>query len=382
MVENNSTVGVVVYHTDADFAFNTIRYNGLAGLWLYDSPANNFSRNLITGNATEDINREGIEVVGGSDVVLMQEQQPNYYYYGYNKIANNDGNQISVDYASYLYMGKYANQELGVNSIIGPDGLKLTNSSSTTVEAEGNWWGTDTPYQSFFTGPVDWQYYMSNGDPVSYAGVPSGFYPSEMAPQTIEKVLQNGSSIPAKQHLQDNTKEKNEIVVSSETTSRAIRRKRMKELRDSISSNPTDIKTLHRIRELYQLHLLALSDTSFATEIQNDRLTWSQLINRYLLFRSGKLTSNITQHLSSESVQQLMVMEVHEALCMNRYSVAKNKLDNYASDITDSRYKIPLMIYKITLLDKEGSYQKAINILDHSCPKRFAIYELYAFLTV
>ena len=185
MIEDNSTVGVVVYHADAGFAHTTIQHNASAGLWLYDSPAHDFFETAIIDNATDNSSRDGVEVVGGSDVILFTYNGVNYGS-GQNRIANNPGDQVLNDYSSTLNLGIPNTPDYGFNGIFGGSGYRVNNQNSSTVSAGEDWWGTSSPSSSLFNGPVDYSYYLTF-DPSIYAGVGSNSYPHQMAPSSVSE---------------------------------------------------------------------------------------------------------------------------------------------------------------------------------------------------
>ena len=358
MVEDNTSVGVVVYHADAGFAHTTIRHNASAGLWLYDSPAHDFFETAITDNATNTSGRDGAEVVGGSDVILFTYNGVNYGP-GQNRIVNNPGDQVLNDYSSTLNLGIPNTPDWGFNGIFGGSGYRVNNQSSSTVSAGEDWWGTSNPSSSLFNGPVDYSYYLTF-DPSIYAGLGSNDYPSQMAPSNPESVL-----------VQKKTSEASsgtagvKMTTSSSTASatkkqeQEIRRERMHALWDEISQAPDAKSTMKDIRELYRLHLMSVYDTSFATERSQDRSVWTGLIRNYL---SGSQTGAIS--LSSSQAEHLMLIDLHEAYRAGRYEDARKKIDQYKSDITSAEGNIALMVNQMNLLDRQGSYQQELALLD------------------
>ncbi len=156
MVEDNSSVGVVAYHTDAFLSTSTIRHNASAGLWLYDSYPGISGNAIINNDTANNAGRAGLEVVGGSDVVLTP-YEGNFLSSGGNQFADNPVYQILVDASSFLSMGNDHNS--GYNSVTrgtGNSNYLLYNESSTSVAARGNWWDTSNPDASLFYGPVDY----------------------------------------------------------------------------------------------------------------------------------------------------------------------------------------------------------------------------------
>ncbi len=358
MVEDNTSVGVVVYHADAGFAHTTIQHNASAGLWLYDSPAHDFFETAITDNATQDINRAGVEVVGGSDVILFTYDGVNYGP-GQNRIADNPGNQVLNDYSSDVNLGIPNTPDYGFNGIFGGAYWLVDNESSSTVSAGENWWGTTSPSSSLFTGPVDYSYYLTF-DPSGGAGVGSGNYPGAMAPSVSEPVLVEGQA----RETSSGTAEVKMITSSTaasttEKQEREIRREQMHTLWSEIAQASDAQSKVKDIRELYLLHLMSLNDTSFTSERKQDRTIWDGTIRDYL---SGSQT--VSPSLSASQAEHLMLMDIHEAYRFGRYGEAAKKMAQYEPYITSAKGKIALMINQMNLLDHQGAYKDELTLLD------------------
>ena len=359
MVEDNTSVGVVVYHSDAGFAHTTIQHNASAGLWLYDSPAHDFFETAIIDNATDNSGRDGVEVVGGSDVILFTYDGVNYGP-GQNRIANNPGDQVLNDYSSTLNLGIPNTPDWGFNGIFGGSGYRVNNENSSTVSAGEDWWGTSSPSSSLFNGPVDYSYYLTF-DPSGGAGVGSSNYPGKMAPSVSEPVL-----VQKKTSKVSSETSGVKMVTSSTTAAtgtkkqeREIRREQIHDLWGKISQAPDAKSKMKDIRELYRLHLMSVYDTSFATERRQDRTIWDGLIQGYL---SGSQTG--PSSLSSSQAEHLMLTDLHEAYRSGRYVEARNKIDQYKPYITSAKGNIALMVNQMNLLDQQGSYQQELALLD------------------
>ena len=359
MVEDNTSVGVVVYHADAGFAHTTIQHNASAGLWLYDSPAHDFFETAIIDNVTDNSGRDGVEVVGGSDVILFTYDGVNYGP-GQNRIANNPGDQVLNDYSSTLNLGIPNTPDYGFNGIFGGSGYRVNNESSSTVSAGEDWWGTSSPSSSLFNGPVDYSYYLTF-DPSGGAGVGSSNYPGKMAPSVSEPVL-----VQKKTSKVSSETSGVKMVTSSTTAAtgtkkqeREIRREQIHDLWGKISQAPDAKSKMKDIRELYRLHLMSVYDTSFATERRQDRTIWDGLIQGYL---SGSQTG--PSSLSSSQAEHLMLTDLHEAYRSGRYVEARNKIDQYKPYITSAKGNIALMVNQMNLLDQQGSYQQELALLD------------------
>ena len=361
MVEDNTSVGVVVYHADAGFEHSTIQQNASAGLWLYDSPAHDFYETAVIDNDTDtntNPGRDGVEVVGGSDVILFTYDGVNYGP-GENRIANNPGDQVLNDYSSSLNLGIPNTPDYGYNGIFGGSGYRVNNENSTTVSAGEDWWGTTNPSSSLFNGPLDYSYFLSF-DPSGGAGVGSGNYPGEMAPSVSKPVLVQKKTSEAPPGTSELT-----MATSSKTPSgtkkpeRELRKERMHALWGEITQATGAQNKIKDIRALYRLHLMSLDDTSFAAERKQDRTIWDGLIQDYL---SGSQTGSTA--LSASQAQDLMLMDVHEAYRFGRYTEAKKKMAQYGPYITSARGKIALLINKMNLLDHQGSYKEELVLLD------------------
>ena len=189
MVEDNTSVGVVIYHADIGTYETTIQDNAQDGLWLYDSPARYFYNTAITGNDTNFNYSNAMEVLGGSDVDFLVYNASVGYIPGFNRVANYlPQNQMVVDGSSSFLMGDASTQSEGDNGVIADSGscCRIYNQGSGTVNAYGNWWGTASPGSFLFSGPVDYSGYLSY-DPSTGAGVSSGNYPTRavQGPQLI-----------------------------------------------------------------------------------------------------------------------------------------------------------------------------------------------------
>jgi len=362
MVENNSSVGVVAYYSNVSLSGTTIQNNGQAGLWLYNSSSNSFSRNAFISNGTTSSGRDGMEVVGGSDVSFTPS--------GLNLVANNPTDQINVDAGSSLIMGDPSLQEMGYNSIYGGSGYHINNQSSTTVGAYGNWWGTSSPSSYLFLGSVDYSGYMSY-DPcvqIGGCGVASDQYPQQVGPYTLQlMVVKNTASKASSESSGESIKSGNKISTTFTPVSKSVYRKKRRALMHSLWSSITNDNNANRLmsemHELYRLDLESHGDTSFTSERNTDRLMWRSMIQKYLIGKQIQNAGGV--QLSASQVADLMIMDEHEAQRFGKYTEASKKVDEYTPYITDPRQKVALEIDHMNLMNEQGNYKQALAMLDN-----------------
>ncbi len=359
MVEDNTSVGVVVYHTDAAFYQSTVQHNASAGVWLYDCPARYFYKTAIINNAY-NASRDVVEVVGGSDVDLLVYNSSVGYFPGYNRIAYNTDDQVSVDASSSLVMGDASTGDWGDNGIFGGSGYLVNNQSSTTVDAYGNWWGTSSPPSSFFSGSVDYSGSLSS-DPSTSAGVGSNNYPQQKAPINSETMMTQ--SVPhgsnGKPGLMASNSANRQSLTSNE---RNLRKERMHFLVGQLGEATDAQSIMNDMRQLYKLQLMSRGDTSFTSEVNQNRALWGAMIQHFLSGTQKLNPGGIT--LSASQIETLMLMDEHEAYRFGRYDEAQKKVKEYAPYITSTTGKIVNMTDQMNLLDRRGSYQEALTMLD------------------
>ncbi len=362
MVEDNSTVGVVAYHADAGFYHSTIQHSGSAGLWLYDSPARYFYNTAILNNDYDPnySNRDGVEVVGGSDVDLLVYNNNVGYFPGFNRVAYNPVDQILVDASSSLVMGNAGTGDEGDNGIFG-GGYRINNESSTTVDAYGNWWGITDPPSSFFSGPVDYSGSLTY-DPSTSAGVGSNNYPHQVVPSNPEPMLVRGGTQEPPSEMKTMATTKYGGFPTPATNERERRRQRMKSLLGQLAQPASAQSLMAGMKELYKLHMMSRGDTTFADQLSQDRSLWDGLIGHYL---SGDQSQNPGGvRLSASQAERLMLMDEHEAYRFGRYEETQKKVTKYAPYITTTRGKIMNMADRMNLFHWKKDYQRELTLLD------------------
>lgn len=168
-VENNSTVGVVAQYADIEMFHTDIKNNGQAGLYVHSSTVYPFHRNDVSNNGT-NYSRDGIEVLSSGNI-LLQDSNGSQPTPGYNVIANNSDDQISV--SGQATLGFAINYTGGYNSITGPYGYSnrylVDNNTSTALQAMFNYWGGNLS-SSMFDGGLsklyNEEYFLTNDDDI------------------------------------------------------------------------------------------------------------------------------------------------------------------------------------------------------------------------
>ncbi|HKI46736.1 MAG TPA: T9SS type A sorting domain-containing protein, partial [Balneolales bacterium] len=355
MVRDNSTVGVVVYNANASLNTATVTDNGSAGIWFYNSNPSNIYYNAFTSNDTDPYdypNRSGLEVTGGSYVYLPDNAR--------NLISENPTYQILNYSDGTLSMGTSGSP--GSNSVSGGYG-SIDNQSATTVNAYGNWWGTAYPTSNLFSGPVDYSGYLTS-DPCLQGGPGCGAgaeYPGQMAPTSPEHMLVQQT---ANRLTMDTKKVASTTGVSGGALSNDLQKRRalMHTLWGEIYNAKDGQSLIKMMQQLYLLHMASWGDTSFTSERKQDRTLWGGMIQDYLNGTHVSDANNVI--LSASQVEQLMLMDEHEAELFGRYVEARSKVSKYTPYITSTRGKLALMTDRMNLLDQQGYHQKALAMLD------------------
>ena len=114
----------------------------------------------LTDNVFADNASIGVSAEGSCALTARGNSIEGYTYYG-------------VSVKNYASVDMNAEPESGGNRI--PKGAPTSNYcvlnkiTTDVVEAENNWWGSSTPLPSYFSGPVDWEPYLSSDPGLPFA---------------------------------------------------------------------------------------------------------------------------------------------------------------------------------------------------------------------
>ena len=113
------------------------------GCYLEDHAAPKFYFNTIKDNNTHGVYcTQYSRPYFGTPHQYPEKAQP-----GYNRISDNQGDGISAEYYSSVFLGMDAQSQImgGYNSIYENLSYSISASNNTTVHSDYNWWGYDYP---------------------------------------------------------------------------------------------------------------------------------------------------------------------------------------------------------------------------------------------
>ena len=352
VVDGNSSVGIVAYHSDPTFTGVTVKDNAQAGIYLFDAIANDVDDILVTSNALVSTTRSGVELMNGAAF--------NTADYGISRIADN----------TYHEVGGYTGMSGSIFGIYGasPDGynrvsdanntgseLWVYNGSSTTMWYEEVYWGQmGSPASGIGgSGTVNfsgWRCCDYSGSGTGASGVPTRTAPSDadlVALDELDLSVHDSDVQP--------TRSLSRSMVASEN-----RRARMVDLRSMLAADPYNANAATHVRDLFALTTFDRHDQLGERDANMSAIR--EVAGR--LATIDQLPGNAAKRTVRAAGEAAILVQLTDLLYSEDYDLARNLLEANLDRIVGSDNYRSLLLTEISILEHEGRFREAINVLD------------------
>jgi len=137
---NNTTYGLYLYNSSPTLSDNRISGNARGAVLYYSSNP------IIEQSTFTNSTYYGLACYGSASPKLHYNS--GYSFGGYNTITSNGSKGIRVTGSSNPNFGNFQFSLAGFNSIYNNTGYELENTTSNTIEAQNNWWGSASGWQT------------------------------------------------------------------------------------------------------------------------------------------------------------------------------------------------------------------------------------------
>lgn len=149
-IQSNSSYGIYLYNSSPALSLNTVTGNN-KGVALFTNCNPKINENNISSNTDY-----GLGIFGSSSPLVYVNLNN---FGGRNSIQSNGGDEIKITGSSNPNLGNYKYD--GQNSIVHASGYLVNNTTSNTINAERNWWGSSSgPGAGQIYGSVDYDPYL------------------------------------------------------------------------------------------------------------------------------------------------------------------------------------------------------------------------------
>ena len=144
-ISNNTSYGLYLYNSSPTLSGNVISSNSRSALWIGSNP-------ILDDNDFKNSTHYGLACFGSCSPSMYL----NGSLGGHNTIIYNGAQGIRITASSDPILGRLNPSMGGYNSIYSNSGYEIDNTTSNSIMAMQNWWGSAAGPGSDYTGSVDW----------------------------------------------------------------------------------------------------------------------------------------------------------------------------------------------------------------------------------